>query len=418
MLKIFLPIIILAISFSLSFYLFKTKDKKPTAEITERIWQVETLKMQAAAHSPSIILYGLIEAPARYHASAPAFGRVEQLLVKEGQAVKKGQLLATMDEADFLPALKKSQAQVASLDAQIKNEKLRYRLDKIALQHQKELLILGQQSLKRTEDVYKKKLASLSEADEAKKRVLQQQLTINTLKLSLEGYRSRLVSLQASREQALAELDKVKLSLKRSQFYAPFNAVIAQVDVAVGDQLASGKNLFSLYPPNNLEVRTKIPFHLKEKIAKQLKQGVPLYAVSVTSNQQQQKQRFNLVRLSGQASISGVDAFFTVVGEGASYRPGSFLQLRFFIPSHEALFSIPYTALYGKNKLYKLNQEKNNELRMQAVNITPVGDLSLDNQNLLLFSSAEVKDGDRIIITHLPNALNGLKVKSTEQNIN
>ncbi len=152
-LKFFLPILILGSSFALAWYLYKTKPQKPVAEITEQIWRVETITALAGNYSPSIILYGKVEAPDLYNTSAPAFGRLLELNVKEGQRVSKNQLLAKMDEADFLPALKMAQAKVASLDAQIKNEQLKHRLDQKALQHQKTLLDLGKQSLKRTQDV-------------------------------------------------------------------------------------------------------------------------------------------------------------------------------------------------------------------------------------------------------------------------
>jgi len=418
LLKIILPIFILISAAATAWYLFTTKTQKPVAEITERIWQVETITAHAGDYSPSLLLYGKVESPELYNASAPAFGRVLNIAVKEGQRVKKGQLLAKMDEADFLPALKMAQAKIVSLDAQIKNEELKYRRDQKALRHQQELLLLGEQSLKRTQKVHKQKLASQSETDEAKKLVLQQQLTINTLKLTLEGYFSRLKTIQANREQAVAENDKVALALQRSSFYAPFDGVIANVNVAVGDQLASGKNLFSLYPNKNLEIRAKIPFQIKQQIEKELSQGSSLYAETFLLENNNAKQRFKLLRLSGQASASGIDAFFSVNGQSMHLQPGSFQQLRLFLPSSEPLYSAPYTALYGKDKLYKLIKDKNNISRMQSIKIKPMGEYSIADSNssaqsadILLFSSDAIAEGEQIIITHLPNALNGLKVE-------
>jgi multidrug efflux pump subunit AcrA (membrane-fusion protein) len=423
LLKIFLPLIILGLAFTLAWYLYKTKTQKPAAEITERIWQVETIKAVAGDYSPSIILYGRVEAPELYNSSAPAFGRLLELYVKEGQKVSKNQLLAKMDEADFLPALKMAQAKIASFDAQIKNEQLRYRRDQNALKHQQDLLLLNRQALKRTQDVYKKKLASQVETDEAKKIVLQQQLTINTLKLSLEGYSSRLKSLQASREQAVAEMDKANLSLQRGTFYAPFDAVITSVNVAVGDQLSSGENLFSLYPDTHLEIRTKIPFQFKQRIENALSQGHKLSAFAAHPSNNQAEQQFKLLRLSGQASASGVDVFFQIKTNTKHFRPGSFQQLRLILPSSEPLFSVPYSALYGKDKIYKITNDKGEITRMQSVRVTPVGEYTMENDNskltksqsLLLFTSKKIINGDQIVITHLPNAINGLKVKTVNK---
>lgn len=424
--KIIIPILIIVLTLLLARYLYQTKAQKPSAEITERVWRVETIEAKSGYYPASIILYGKVESPELYNASAPAFGRVEKINIKEGQTVSNGQLLAIMDKADFMPGLKMAQAKIASIDAQIKNEELRYRLDQQALKHQKSLLILGKESLKRTEKVHKKKLASQVEIDEAKKLVLQQQLTINTLKLSLEGFESRLKSLQASREQAQAEEVKAELSLKRSDFYAPFDGIIASVDVAVGDQLSTGKSLFSIYPLNSLEVRAKIPSHLKRRIEADLKQGHSLFAYAEGLAESSLEQHslaqygFKLSRLSGQASASGVDAFFSisqtqVPADPISLRPGNIKQLRLVLPSKNSLFVAPYIALYGKNKLYKLLKDDKGIIRMKSVKIKPLGEFRQENKeskSLLLFSSDQIQSGDKIIITHLPNALNGLKVEA------
>jgi len=423
LLKIILPIIILGLTIAIAWYLYKTKTQKPAAEITERIWQVETITAHAGEYLPSLLLYGKVESPDLYNASAPSFGRVLKINVKEGQKVNKGELLAQMDEADFLPELKMVESKIASLDAQIKNEELKYQRDQKALKHQYALLQLGQKSLKRTRELHKNKMASQSESDEVKKLVLQQQLAINTLELSLEAYSSRVKSLQAKREQAVAEQDKVALSLQRSHFYAPFDGVIANVNVAAGDQLASGKNLFSLYPNHNLEIRAKIPFQIIQRIKKDLLEGNSLYAESYLASNEGSKQQLNLLRLSGQAS-TGIDAFFAVNDKLLHLQPGSFLQLRLFLPSSKPLFSVPYTALYGKDKLYKLTIDEKNTSRMQSIKIIPMGEhfllsdknssdknASRQSTNLLLFSSDAIQEGEEIITTHLPNALNGLKVE-------
>jgi len=55
---------------------------------------------------------------------------------------------------------------------------------------------------------------------------------------------------------------------------------------------------------------------------------------------------------------------------------------------------------------------------MQSIKIKPMGEYSIADSNssaqsadILLFSSDAIAEGEQIIITHLPNALNGLKVE-------
>ena len=71
------------------------------------------------------------------------------------------------------------------------------------------------------------------------------------------------------------------------------------------------------------------------------------------------------------------------------------------------MIAVPYQAIYGNSRLYLLQEN-----RLQGVDVESIGQYSDDDGNaLLLVKSAKIKAGDEIVITHLPNAVSGLKVR-------
>jgi len=421
-LKIILPIFILIGTAALVMYLMKTKAASPPLEISERVWQVDTMSVASGTYSPSITLYGKVESPHLYNASAPLLSRVESINIREGDVFKKGQLLAQLDRRDFLPQLHIAEAKLAEIKAQISTEKLKYRSDKQAFKHEEKLLQLGRQALERSLKIQKQKLASQSEADDAEKLVEQQRLSLNTRKLNLDGHKARMAQLKATQNQLMAELEKAKLALERASFYAPYNGVVAKVNIAAGDQLATGGQLFSIYPEQGLEIRAKIPASIKDEIRQDLANNYNLFAYILVDGKQIP---LKLERLAGQATSSGIDALFSLADNSEQLRLGAIYELSLTRSPQENLFVVPYKSIYGVDKLYKVHMDNNQDARMQAIHMLKVGNFVSNNHNsnnlvsmkrepkesLLLIKSEELKDGDKIITTHLPNALNGLKIK-------
>jgi HlyD family secretion protein len=72
------------------------------------------------------------------------------------------------------------------------------------------------------------------------------------------------------------------------------------------------------------------------------------------------------------------------------------------------VIAVPYQAIYGNSRLYLLYED-----RLQGVDVESIGQyVDADGNSLLLVKSSQINDGDEIVITHLPNAVSGLKVKS------
>jgi hypothetical protein len=87
------------------------------------------------------------------------------------------------------------------------------------------------------------------------------------------------------------------------------------------------------------------------------------------------------------------------------------LALELELPLEDNVFAIPYQAIYGNSRIYKVDAE-----RLVAVEVETIGQSRADDQSAqVLIRSQQINDGDLIAATHLPNAVSGLKVEYSAQ---
>jgi len=421
--KKFAPVLIVLITILIAVYLIKTKAVKPAAKINERVWRVETVVAKPEQYAVAVKLYGTVESPQLFRVYAPVLGKIEHLNIREGDLVEKGQLLGKLDIKDYLPQLEIAKAKLTDIQSQIATEEIQHQNNLQSLKLQKELLALKIASLNRNLNIQKKQLVSQAEIDSLKQQVVTQKIAIKQLAFQIDSSADRMKRLFASQSQAEAELAKAELVLERSSFIAPFNGYVAKLNIAVGDQVMNSQQLIELYPLDDIELRAKIPVHLFQSLQhiKTINKGAIKAYAKTDSNE---TVRLSLLRLGSMASASGIDAFFrfdhknpTAVNTSVFARVGEVMELQLVLEDKQASISIPYVALYGKDKIYRVKAD-GDSLRLESLNIDVKGqrfsaDFDLSNDNIkpeLLIKSEQLQAGDQIMVTHLPNAINGLKV--------
>ena len=88
------------------------------------------------------------------------------------------------------------------------------------------------------------------------------------------------------------------------------------------------------------------------------------------------------------------------------YRPGELLSLSLQLPAESGVFAVPYQAIYGNSRIYRVDED-----RLQAIDVVSVGQVRSHDRVRVLIRSEAIADGDHIAVTHLPNAVSGLKVQ-------
>lgn len=399
--KLVLPVLFLALGVGGFAALRASRTQQAPVPVKEPFWRIEAMVVAPAALSPSLTLNGKVESPEFTQAAAPGFGRVAAVRVREGQAVAKGALLVLLDERDFAPRVAQTRGAVAELEAAIRSENLRHAADLDQLEQERRLLEFASADLARFERLQKENFYSQAAVDQSRANQSKQQITLRSRELTISDHEARLAQLDARLIQARANYDQARLALERSRVMAPFAGYVAKMAVAEGDQVNTGQPLVSLYPADALEVRAKIPAtHQDELLALLAGGGQP----AATARLGADSLGLRLVRAAAAADTRGLDAFFRVETASPALRLGSLLTVELARPPVADAIAVPYAALYNNRVVYRIVQG-----RLQAVTVAVLGELAGERPMLLVRGG--LAQGDRVMVTHLPNAVTGLKVE-------
>lgn len=178
---------------------------------------VPTVQIGARAVSSGYEIDGVIEPVKQSTIAAQASGRVLRLLVKMGDPVKAGQLLATIDDSETAVGVQRSAAQLAQAEAELRNAKTHY-------ERSRELRAQGfvsQAALDMAETQYK--------------------------------------AAQAGQSQATAGARASALNQGYTRVTAPYDGWVLQTHVDAGDLAVPGKPLVTVYAPQPLRAVVQIP---------------------------------------------------------------------------------------------------------------------------------------------------------------
>jgi RND family efflux transporter MFP subunit len=191
-------------------------------------------------------------------------GVVAQVLVEVGQHVKKGQLLARLDDRQLRAELESQQAKAASIDADLKNWSA--------------LVKVAEADERRADGMWEAQLITKEALDHAKYKTV-----ASRYEAEREGENLR------HAQQAAVALD---LELAKTRIVAPFDGVVARRYVRTGQKVADNDRLFWLVGGTPLKVHFMLPERMLERV--RVGSSVQLAAVALP----EQKAEATIVALS------------------------------------------------------------------------------------------------------------------------
>ncbi len=221
-----------------------------------------------ASRNNNIVLYGNVDIR-QVQLAFDGNQRINLLAVKEGDCVKKGQLLATMNTSLLLPLVQQDQALVAAqrqvvgrLVAGSRPEEIaRDRADlsaAVATAHNAQVHLARLRRLIKQEDITRQTLddaIAIARADSAKARAAAETLQLSILGPRKEDIRAAQATLQADE----AQLALAQRNLAECKLYAPCDAVVETRILEVGDMASPGSPVFTLALMNPVWVRVYVP---------------------------------------------------------------------------------------------------------------------------------------------------------------
>ncbi len=402
--RILLPLLALGLAAFIYHALLSSKTERQKPQLAEKVWQIEALTAAPQSLAPSVTLYGHIESPERLQAGAPGPGVVERVFVRNGTRVQRDEPLIRLDPRDFEAALRQSEADYRDVENQLDELQIRHRADRAALDTERELMAIAEAEVERLVKLQQQNLSTDTALNSARSELERRRLAVLSRELDVASYPARLKALEARRDRARARVDQDRLAFDRAEISAPFDAIVSRVTVAAGDRVAIGQVLLELFPFDSLEIRAHLPLKYMDTLRRALAAGQTLRARVTRAGTDRS---FALLRLAGEAEATGIDIYFDASESGESLRPGELLALDLELPREDDVYALPYQAIYGNSRIYRVIDD-----RLQALDVVSVGQTrDADGGTLVLIRSDRITPGDRIATTHLPNAVTGLKVR-------
>ena len=175
---------------------------------------VATLSRQII--SPSILASGFLAHEEEVMLSSEVIGKVDELMVEEGDSVNTGDLVLRVDDKNFLAGLEQSEASV--------------RINTIDIERQEIRIKNLERQFSRSSRLYEQGLIGEEEHEALR----------NQLDLAKVDFSSSLERLA----QAEAQLDQVMDNLSKTKIISPIDGVVTSLDIKVGETaIASSTNI-------------------------------------------------------------------------------------------------------------------------------------------------------------------------------
>jgi RND family efflux transporter MFP subunit len=234
--------------------------------------------------------------------STKMMGRVQRIAVEEGQAVKKGQLLAEVDAAEAQSAFLQSKAGRSAADVALQN---------------------AQRDYERFKALYAEKAVT---------------------KHQLEQAEMGLAAAKAQKEQAEANLGLSSTLLSYGKIVAPGDGIITRKWMDAGNLAYPGAPILTLENPNDLELSVQVP----EEKARALSAGQSAF-VTVDAVGKSFEAKITAA-VTAADPVTRTATVKLAIPENAGVLPGQFASVRFAAFTQQAL-AIPSSALVERGQM-------------------------------------------------------------------
>ncbi len=171
-------------------------------------------------------------------------GQIDRRYVEAGQYVEENGQLLSIESGDYIDAVEES-------TAVLKTERAAIERDSRLLELMRQERGLQEQEVARIKKLGRDSLASKSNYDQALQALYRQQAEETRLKHSVDSARSRLMIEQT-------RLNKTKRNLKRAKLISPYDGIVNDVYVEVGDYVSPGQAALEIVQVDQLDLNLEI----------------------------------------------------------------------------------------------------------------------------------------------------------------
>ncbi|MFL6276413.1 MAG: efflux RND transporter periplasmic adaptor subunit [Blastocatellia bacterium] len=298
---------------------------------------VKTAQVSEVPMERAVTVSGTLAAQDQATISAKVPGRVQTLSVDLGSVVRKGQVIAQLEQQDYQLRLQQAEAALAQARARVglspdsKDEKVEPE-NTATVRQARALLDDAKLKLERAKSLLAKGVIAQAQLDAAE---ADYKVALSRFQDGVEEIRNR----QALVVQRRSELEIARQQLTDSTISAPFDGVVQEKRTSVGEYLAAGTAIINLVRMDPLRLRAEVP----EREAHNVKQG---QQVRVTVEGDTNVYTGIIARLS--PSITEQNRILIVEAEvrnNGRLRPGSFARADIVADAKSLSPAVPASAV-------------------------------------------------------------------------
>ena len=209
--------------------------------------------------------YGTARSARLLPLSAEVRGRATEIHrdLEVGALVKRGDTLVQIDATDYDVALQQSRAAIRQLQAEKKRLQKQLVDDKERLELARRDRDLARADFERMKSLYESDTGSQVQMDRAEQVLVQKESTLSNLRTVLATYPDLLAAVDAQIDSAEAQEKMASENVERCTIRAPFDARIEAVSVEQGQYISPGVPIVTLADDSYLE----IPVSLEGEVA-------------------------------------------------------------------------------------------------------------------------------------------------------
>ncbi len=383
--------------------LMATAPNPEPPQVEEKAWPVSTISATPARLAPELDLFGRTESPHHAELRSAITADVLTVHVREGEWVKKDQLLLSLDNRDEQLSLQRAAATLRDAEAQLNIVKTNHLSDKRVLAHMQELYNLTSAKADRLKSLIDRHLIATEQLENTLQEVARQGIELAQQQAVVDNYAQRKTSAEAAIANARAALDNQHLNLTRTRILAPFEGRVSALPVSPGDRVSSGASLISLYDTGALQIRAALPSQQLDQLKQALARGEPITAQVIGTDTRVELSELAAAVDSGRA---GVDGLFRLPAGGAGLELGRAVRLRLTLPAVDQLIALPLLSVYNHNRIFVVDKQ-----RLRGIEVSVRGQRSTPDGGLqVLVSAPSLSTTTQVLASSLPQATSGLLV--------
>ncbi len=352
--------------------------------------EVTALSIETGRYRPQMEWAGQVVARQRVEVASPLATEVVAVPVAEGDSVENGVALVELDTREVAWDLAQARSELREIELARRQTLDQQEADEALLALERELLAQAERALERERGLRGRGASTEAALEEAESRLLQARQALRQRESALARYPVELERQELQAARARIGLERLERLQQRAGMTAPFAGVVDTVNVSAGQHVNPGQALVSLYAEDSLVWRVSAPDRYTGVLQAHLGE-----------------QWVDLVRRAPRVAEGSASrpVEFALPAE-LDWAPGEIRSARVQRAALDQVQPVPASSLYSGNRIFLINDRD----ELESVVVQPRGTTWLDGEEYWLLEASELPQIGHILVTRLPNAINGQAV--------